>query len=79
VVVIFALFACACVSAPAQTTVLPPLSPTVGPNVTTDTGNGSTLSLLTPPALICNCPMEPAGTPTVVPTATPDDGRCHCP
>ena len=31
-----------------------------------------------PPRLICHCPMKPAGQPSAVPTATPDDGLCHC-
>lgn len=77
--VMFALFACACVSAPAPTIVPQPVSPPVTPNVTPDAGNTGTLPLLTPPARICNCPMEPVGAPTATLTATPDDGLCHCP
>jgi hypothetical protein len=32
-----------------------------------------------PPAMICNCPMEPVVSVTLTPTATPDGGPCHCP
>ncbi len=32
-----------------------------------------------PPRIICNCPMEPAGSLAVAPAPTTDDGLCHCP
>ena len=32
-----------------------------------------------PSGSICHCPMEPARSITITPTATPDDGLCHCP
>ena len=32
-----------------------------------------------PSGRICNCPMEPARSIAIIPTATPDDGLCHCP
>ena len=32
-----------------------------------------------PSGRICHCPMEPVRSITITPTATPDDGLCHCP
>ena len=43
---------------------------------------GTTISSDTVPApsdRICNCPMIPVQSVTTIPTATPDDGLCHCP
>ena len=34
---------------------------------------------LVPTGRICNCPMIPAGPLPPTPSATPDDGLCHCP
>jgi hypothetical protein len=43
---------------------------------------GTTVSFDTSPAhsnRICHCPMMPVQSVTTIPTATPDDGLCHCP
>jgi len=32
-----------------------------------------------PPNRVCHCPMMPVQSVTTIPTATPDDGLCHCP
>jgi len=80
VMVMFALLASACVSAPAPKIVPPQVTLPVRSNGTSDTVNASTVPPMSPPPIICHCPMEPAGTPlTVIPTANPDDGRCYCP
>jgi hypothetical protein len=79
VLVVVALLACACVSAPAPKTVPPPVTPPLQLTGTPDTGNQSTVHPVTPPAIICNCPMEPAAPRMVTPAPTPDEGPCHCP
>ena len=76
--VMIALLASACVSAPGPTGVSPVTQP-VSPTPTLYAGNGSTISAISPTGIICNCPMEPVVSVTVTPTATPNDGLCHCP
>jgi hypothetical protein len=42
---------------------------------------GTTVSSDTSPApsdRVCHCPMMPVQSVTTIPTATPDDGLCHC-
>jgi len=92
VLVIIFLLASACTSAPVpqhtQTVIPPPLTPpvtlpvrpSVSPAGTLVVANDSTVQgIVPPPAIICNCPMEPAESPTVTPAPVPDDGLCHCP
>ncbi|MGA2698937.1 MAG: hypothetical protein ABSE74_04770 [Methanoregula sp.] len=79
VLVLIALLASACMSAPGPKVVPPPGTPTVMPIVTLDAGNESTVHAIPPPKIICHCPMEPVVSVTVTRTATPDDGLCHCP
>jgi hypothetical protein len=76
---LIALLAGACVSAPGPKAVPLPTTPTVVPVVTLEAGNESTVHVVPPPELICHCPMEPVVSVTVARTATPDDGLCHCP
>ncbi|MGA2162537.1 MAG: hypothetical protein ABSG28_10155 [Methanoregula sp.] len=77
--VVVALFASACMSAPATKEISQPVTPPVSPTETPAAGNDSTVHATIPPAIICNCPMEPVVPVTVTPVAYPDDSRCHCP
>jgi hypothetical protein len=79
VLVILCLLTSACVSAPVSTQVPPPVSLPVLTPATLTADNVSTIQVIPPPRVICNCPMEPAGSLTAAPTPTPDDGLCHCP
>jgi len=76
--VILSLCACGCVNAPGTQATMPTAPPVVSPAVTPGTENANTTGLVSPPRVICNCPMEPVVSVTVPPTATPDDGLCHC-
>ena len=88
VLVIISLLASACLSTQApqhtQTVIPPPVTPPVRPSVspagTLLAANDSTVRvIIPPPAVICNCPMEPAVSPTSIPAKLPDTGVCHCP
>jgi ABC-type uncharacterized transport system auxiliary subunit len=79
VLVLIALLAGGCVSAPGPKAVPLLTTPTVVPVVTLEAGNESTVHVVPPPERICHCPMEPVVSVTVTRTATPDDGLCHCP
>ncbi|MGP8256229.1 MAG: hypothetical protein ACLQMU_11210 [Methanoregula sp.] len=57
----------------------PPVTPPVQTTETPVADNVTTVHAIPPPAIICNCPMEPVGPVTVSPTPTPDNGLCHCP
>src|SRR5208283_5690321 len=75
---ILSLCSCACVNAPGTQATVPAAPPVVSPVATPGTENVNTTGLVPPPRVICNCPMEPVVSVTVPPTATPDDGLCHC-
>jgi len=78
--ILFSLCTCACVNAPVPQVPVPTVPPVVSPTVTPGAANVSTTGgTVPPPAMICNCPMEPVVSVTLTPTATPDGGPCHCP
>ncbi|MGB7787145.1 hypothetical protein [Methanoregula sp.] len=79
ILVILFLLTSACVSVPVPAQVPHPVAPPVGPAGTPTVDNASAIHVISPPAVICNCPMEPVESPAVTPAPTPDDGLCHCP
>ena len=76
--IILFLCACACVNSPGTQTPPSTAPPVMSPTVTPAPVNVSTAGSVSPPAVICNCPMEPVAPATTTLAATPGEGPCHC-